>query len=151
MHWTVAGAGNILCADDGFGIRVVQALAQKELPPSVELLELGVEPLALRPALEQRDKLIIVDTLAVGNKPGKLYIARLADVYPLRGFSSLHDLSYWHTLPEFPSVQGWIVGVEPKTVECFRLGLSLPVAAQVLPAAEVVLGLITEVDKLIST
>ena len=145
MHWTVAGAGNILCADDGFGVRVVQALAQERLPAHVELLEMGVDPMALRPSLERKDKLVIVDALAAGGKAGDLYVTRLSDIEPIGKMSSLHDFSYWHMLDEFPWTQGWVVGVEPETLACFYLSLSPPVAAQIIPATKTVLRLITEI------
>ena len=39
----VAGIGNIFLGDDGFGVEVVQRLAERELPEDVEVADFGIE------------------------------------------------------------------------------------------------------------
>ncbi|MGH2389629.1 MAG: hydrogenase maturation protease, partial [Chloroflexota bacterium] len=43
----VAGIGNIFLADDGFGVEVVQRLADRTMPAGVEVLDYGIRGLDL--------------------------------------------------------------------------------------------------------
>ena len=70
----VAGFGSLLLGDDGFGVRVLERLAQTALPPEVELLEVGTGGLNLVLTLMNRySDLVIVDAVRQGRAPGTLF------------------------------------------------------------------------------
>ena len=47
----VAGIGNMFLGDDGFGVEVVQRLAERELPEDVEVGDFGIRGMDLAYAL----------------------------------------------------------------------------------------------------
>jgi hydrogenase maturation protease len=67
----VLGIGNPLMGDDGAGIRVVEMLARKELPPRVKVEEAGLPGWGLPSWLEGHSKVILVDAVQMGEAPGK--------------------------------------------------------------------------------
>jgi len=90
----VLGVGNLLWADEGFGIRCVEALDQAwEFPPEVELLDGGTLGLALIPLLQDATHVLLFDAVDCGREPGTLVIARDDDVprYMNRDKMSLHQ------------------------------------------------------------
>jgi hydrogenase maturation protease len=69
----IAGVGNVLLEDDGFGPHAIARLqAEYELGPEVELLDLGTPGLDFVDYLVARDVLIIVDALSAGGEPGEI-------------------------------------------------------------------------------
>jgi hydrogenase maturation protease len=77
----VAGFGNLLRGDDGFGVRVVERL-QREAPlPGVELLDVGTGGLRMAQELMGRyDRLIVVDAMDRGAAPGTVFVLKVEDV-----------------------------------------------------------------------
>ncbi len=71
----VAGIGNDLLGDDGFGIAVVRALSATELPSGVELFEAGIGGISLvHELMDGYDALIVVDAIDRGGEPGRLWL-----------------------------------------------------------------------------
>lgn len=72
----VAGIGNVLRGDDGFGPAVAAALGGRELPPGTEVIETGIGGLHLVQQLMGRDyaALVIVDAVDRGGPPGHLWV-----------------------------------------------------------------------------
>lgn len=69
----IAGVGNVLLEDDGFGPHAIARLqAEYDLGPEVELLDLGTPGLDFVDYLAERDVLIILDALACGGEPGEI-------------------------------------------------------------------------------
>ncbi len=69
----IAGVGNVLLEDDGFGPHAIARLqAEYELGSEVELLDLGTPGLDFVDYLVERDVLIIVDALSTGGEPGEI-------------------------------------------------------------------------------
>ena len=69
----VAGFGNLLLQDDGFGVRVLERLRASALPPEVELLEVGTGGLNLVLTLMGGyGQLVVVDAVRQGRPPGTL-------------------------------------------------------------------------------
>jgi hydrogenase maturation protease len=70
--------GNLLLADEGVGLRVVERLsATYELPPTVQVLDGGTLGMDLLYYLEGIDNLLIIDAVETGAEPGTL--VRLED------------------------------------------------------------------------
>jgi hydrogenase maturation protease len=73
----VLGVGNLLWADEGFGVRCVEALGERyDVPPDVELLDGGTLGLALVPLLLDASHVLLFDAVAHRGEPGSLIVAR---------------------------------------------------------------------------
>lgn len=71
----VAGVGNILLGDDGFGVETARRLAERDLPDHVEVVDIGVRGAHLAyQLLDGYDTLVLVDATARGAAPGTLYV-----------------------------------------------------------------------------
>lgn len=70
----IAGFGNVLRGDDGFGPAVIQRLLAAQLPANVETLEAGAAGMNLVTRLmDSFDELIVVDAVRRGGEPGAIY------------------------------------------------------------------------------
>ena len=70
----VLGIGNLLWADEGFGVRAVEALhAHWQMPAHVALVDGGTQGLALLPLVESAHRLIVLDAIDFGLAPGTLH------------------------------------------------------------------------------
>jgi hydrogenase maturation protease len=90
----VLGVGNLLWADEGFGVRCVEALARAwEFPPDVEVLDGGTLGLALIPLLQDATHVLLFDAVDHGAAPGALLLARDDEIprFMTRGKMSLHQ------------------------------------------------------------
>jgi hydrogenase maturation protease len=160
----VAGIGNLLLSDDGFGVEVVRALRERELPPGVELMDTGIRGMHLAyQLLDGYAALVLVDTVQRGDPPGTLYTLEhdldapdsASDSGPAawdaHGMDPAAVLAQLDALAasvgiERPVGRVLVVGCEPaRLVE--GIGLSEPVAAAVEPAADAVVALLAEVAK----
>ncbi len=66
----VIGVGNILKGDDGLGVRIAEILSQKKIPPGVKVEEAGTPGIDLLYSFGGWQKVIIVDAVQMGEKPG---------------------------------------------------------------------------------
>jgi hydrogenase maturation protease len=70
---TVLGIGNLLWADEGFGVRCVEALQQRyEFADNVALIDGGTQGLYLIQHVQQADYLLIFDAVDYNLAPGEL-------------------------------------------------------------------------------
>jgi hydrogenase maturation protease len=70
----ILGIGNLLLADEGFGIHCIERL-QKEyvFPPTIELLDGGTAGIMLAPFMEDKDILFIIDVVNLKYEPGSIH------------------------------------------------------------------------------
>lgn len=69
----IAGVGNVLLEDDGFGPHAIARLeAEYELGGEVELIDIGTPALDFVDYLVGRDTLIILDAVSSGGEPGEV-------------------------------------------------------------------------------
>lgn len=69
----VLGIGNLLWADEGFGVRCVEALNEAwQFPEEVRLLDGGTQGLYLLPYVQEADCLLVFDAVDYGDPPGTL-------------------------------------------------------------------------------
>jgi hydrogenase maturation protease len=68
----VLGLGNPLQRDDGVGIRVVEELERRTLPPHVEVMDGGTPGVGLINLMEGRARVVIVDAAEMGRAPGEV-------------------------------------------------------------------------------
>lgn len=143
----VLGIGNILWADEGFGVRVLETLNRDFVfPEHVTLLDGGTQGLYLLPYLEETDGLVIVDAVDYGLPPGTVHVL-VDDQVPAVLASrkvSLHQTGFQEILGLL-ALRGRtparivLVGVQPEILDDYGGGLSATVAAQVDEAANRVL------------
>ena len=76
MKVLVAGFGNVLRGDDGFGVMVARALiARGDEPTELKVIEVGISGITLvQELLDGYDGLILVDSVQRGGEPGTLYV-----------------------------------------------------------------------------
>jgi hydrogenase maturation protease len=78
----VLGVGNVLRADDGVGVRVLERLASARaigdggLPPGVRLVDGGIDGLGLLPVVAGARGLVLVDAVRLGGEAGTVSILR---------------------------------------------------------------------------
>jgi len=69
----VLGLGNILLADEGVGVRVIEHLLERyDFPEGVLVMDGGTLGLDLLPYLEDASRLVIVDAVQARKPPGTL-------------------------------------------------------------------------------
>ncbi|HAV0067202.1 TPA: hydrogenase maturation protease, partial [Escherichia coli] len=69
----VMGLGNLLWADEGFGVRVAERLyAHYHWPEDVEIVDGGTQGLNLLGYVESASHLLILDAIDYGLEPGTL-------------------------------------------------------------------------------
>jgi hydrogenase maturation protease len=149
----VIGLGSVLMGDDAAGPHVLRHLeAEYELPPGIEILDLGTPGPELAHIVEGLDALIVADTLRTpGAKPGEIRLLRRPEI--LKG-KEPDRLS-----PHDPSLRGALVaagllGRSPQDVLFVgivpaetRLGIGLtPVVQEAVPGA--VAAVVSELRRL---
>jgi hydrogenase maturation protease len=140
----VVGLGNPLRGDDGVGVVVAQALAERALPDGVEVVDGGTAGLELVNLMEGWPRLIVVDAAHVGREPGEFVRFRFDPHGPPSvklpgddGQISVHDAGLGDALLLAQvlgvlSEQVVVFGVQPARVD-WDCGLSSQVEAA-LPA-----------------
>jgi hydrogenase maturation protease len=97
----VMGVGNILWADEGFGVRCAEAFNARFADlPGLEVLDGGTQGLALLGRVMEAERLLIFDALDFGLAPGTLLTLR-GDEVPramARNQMSLHQASMMELL-----------------------------------------------------
>lgn len=148
----VACVGNIFLGDDAFGCEVASALARRELPGEVRVVDFGIRGFDLAYALmDGYDAAIIVDAVPRGAAPGTLYAVE-PDLREADGLSAEesavepHGMNPWKALSMVRAMGGefgrvLLVGCEPESTGAEgegRMGLSEAVRASVEEAAGMV-------------
>jgi len=139
----VLGIGNLLWADEGFGVRAAEALhARWRLPSRVSVVDGGTQGLALLDLVCAADDLLVFDSIDFGLPPGTLQVLRDAAVpaWSDRAFS-LHQASFQELLwlarwrDRFPR-RLTLIGVQPQTIDDLGGSLTLAVRARVDQAVD---------------
>lgn len=129
-----AGLGNLLLMDDGVGVHAIQEL-QKNPPAGAVVVEVGTAVLQALHLLEWADKVLAIDAMQAGRRPGTVYAFGAEDVAQDGVQASLHELNFLAALDFLkrgtkPEII--IFGVEPERID---YGLDLtPAVAAALPA-----------------
>ena len=155
MRILVAGVGNRLMGDDGFGPRVVELLSQRPLPPDVEVRDIGTAGLTIATDLAEYDAAIFLDSIDLEGAPGTLKRMRVeiedgGEVETLARLT-LHEVGL-EGLLRFAKALGvlprmvYIIGCKPRSVEP-GIGLSPEVEEAAHRAVEMVLETIGELRK----
>jgi hydrogenase maturation protease len=153
----VAGIGNVLLADDGFGVEAARLLAQRELPGGVKVADFGIRGMDLAYELqEDYDVAILLDAVPRGEPPGTLCVIEHdpdsevgeGDALNPHAMNPLRVLALARVLGAVPP-RVLVVGCEPAVLvapddDAIVMELSEPVRAAARRAVEVVESLIEE-------
>ena len=142
----VAGVGNVLRGDDGFGVEVAKQLMRRNcLPAAVKIIETGIGGMSLvQELMYGYEALVLIDAYTKGGKPGQLYLLEpaipdlshlnphdrrdyFADTHyatPIRVLALVDNVA---TLPK--TIR--IIGCEPEYLDGLRIGLSPSVSAAI--------------------
>lgn len=135
----ILGIGNVLWADEGFGVRCVEVMADSyALPDHVTLLDGGTQGLYLLPFMEAADALIVFDAIDYGLPPGTLKVMRDGDVPAFMGAKkmSLHQTGFQDVIAT-AQLMGYcparmvLIGCQPVELEDYGGGLRPAVAARI--------------------
>jgi hydrogenase maturation protease len=138
----VLGIGNLLWADEGFGVRCVEWLVDRyELPAAVHALDGGTQGLYLLPFVQQARRLIVFDAIDYGLPPGTLRLVENDAVPRFMGAKkmSLHQTGFQEVIAaasltgRLPA-QMLLIGVQPEELEDFG-GSLRPMSRARLPLA----------------
>ena len=148
----ILGIGNVLWADEGFGVRCVERLSElRSFDENVRLLDGGTQGLYLLPFLEEASRMIVFDAVDYGLQPGEMKIVHNDEVPSFMGAKkmSLHQTGFQDVIAT-AQLMGYcpetmvLIGCQPEELEDYGGGLRDIVAAQIDPAIEVALGILDD-------
>jgi hydrogenase maturation protease len=143
----VLGIGNVLWADEGFGVRCAELLQQRcEFAPHVQLIDGGTQGLYLIQHVQGADSLLIFDAIDYGLLPGEMKVVENEDVPMFMGAKkmSLHQTGFQEVLSlaqltgHFPR-QVVLIGCQPEEIEDYGGSLRPRLKAAIEPALEIAL------------
>ena len=140
----VLGVGNLLWADEGFGVRCVEALGEGfDVPADVAVMDGGTLGLALVPELLDATHVLLFDAVAHRGEPGSLVVARDDEVPLLMGGNkmSLHQVGVNDIFASLELLghkpeRLTVVGIKPVQLADYGGSLTDEVRAQIPAALE---------------
>lgn len=151
-RFLVLGIGNLLWADEGFGVRTVEEFRRSHaVPAEVEVMDGGTQGLGLLPYVQEAEHLVIVDAVDFGLEPGTLVEKRDGEVPAVLGVKamSLHQVSFQDVLAlceltgRMPA-RLCLIGVQPAVLEDYGGSLSPEVRSRLEPAVARIAGYLRE-------
>lgn len=152
MKVLILGIGNVLWADEGFGVRCVEAMADRyALPETVKLMDGGTQGLYLLPFLEEAEALLVFDAIDYGLPAGTLRLIRDEQVPAFMGAKkmSLHQTGFQDVIAtamlmgQCPA-RMVLIGCQPVELEDYGGGLRPAVAARIPEALQIAVGILRE-------
>jgi hydrogenase maturation protease len=140
----VLGIGNLLWADEGFGVRCAEVLAaQYELPATVRVMDGGTQGLYLLPYVQQAKRLIVFDAVDYGLEPGTVKLVEDDEVPRFMGAKkmSLHQTGFQEVIAaamltaQCPE-RMLLIGVQPEELDDYGGSLRDVVKARVPECVE---------------
>lgn len=143
----ILGIGNLLWADEGFGVRALEALQRSYVfPDNVRLLDGGTQGIYLVQHIREADILVVFDAVDYGLPGGTLKIVEGDEVPKFMGAKkvSLHQTGFQEVLAMAEMLGDYpehllLVGVQPVELEDYGGSLRDEVKARIEPAIALVL------------
>ncbi|MGB5345953.1 MAG: HyaD/HybD family hydrogenase maturation endopeptidase [Woeseia sp.] len=138
----ILGIGNVLWADEGFGVRCAETLNERyRFAPSVCVMDGGTQGIFLLPWVRSTRRLLIFDAIDFGLLPGTLKLIVGDDVPTYMGVKkvSMHQAGFQEVLSsaqlsgEFPDEIA-LIGVQPELLNDYGGSLTQTVKRQIDPA-----------------
>ena len=138
----VLGIGNILWADEGFGVRAVEEFHRRyAVPATVTVLDGGTQGLYLVNILQDYDRLLVFDAVDYGLEPGTLKVVLDDEVPKFTGAKkmSLHQTGFQEVLSAADLLGYYpkrlaLIGCQPLDLEDWGGPLTGPARAAIEPA-----------------
>lgn len=133
----VLGIGNLLWADEGFGVRCVEALHQRfDFPEGVRLLDGGTQGLYLVNDVCDAERVLVLDAVDFGDPPGHVRVITDVPHFGAPKKMSMHQTGFSDVLAAAEMMgqsprEVVLIGVQPVELEDFGGGLTPLVSAQV--------------------
>jgi len=141
----VLGIGNLLWADEGFGVRCVEKLvAEWSLPPEVRAMDGGTQGLYLLPYVQGAQRLIVFDAIDYGLPPGTMKRIEGDEVPRFMGAKkmSLHQTGFQEVIAaadltgKLPR-ELLLIGVQPEELEDYGGSLRPAIKARLDDAVSI--------------
>jgi len=145
----VLGIGNLILKDEGFGVHVVQKMADMNLQGDVEVMDGGTMGLDLLYYMEGRKKVIVIDVVNADCPPGTLYRFTDKDIEYNKGMlRSAHEIDFTYILKTAEHLgnkpdEVIFIGITPQEID-EGIGLS-PALKEKIP--QVIDLVITEINQ----
>lgn len=148
----ILGIGNILWADEGFGIRVVETLnARYAFRDDVRVIDGGTQGIFLVPWVMTARRLLIFDAVDFGLEPATLKVIHGPDVPRFMGAKkmSMHQTGFQEVLAmadlsgDLPEKLA-LVGVQPELLDDFGGSLTAGVKGQIDTAIDAALKILRD-------
>ncbi len=146
------GIGNLLWADEGFGVRVIEHLQKcYRFPDNVKVLDGGTQGVYLVEHVQTADVLVVFDAVDYGLAPGELKRVENDDVPNFLGAKkmSLHQTGFQEVLAMAQMLGDYpehllLIGVQPEELEDYGGSLRDSVKAQIEPAIAMALAYLSQ-------
>ena len=146
------GIGNLLWADEGFGVRALEHLhAHYQFPANVQLLDGGTQGIYLVQYVETADILVVFDAVDYGLPAGTLKMVEDDAVPRFMGAKkmSLHQTGFQEVLAMAQLLDRYpkhllLIGVQPVELDDFGGSLRPEVKAQIQPAIQIALDYLAQ-------
>ena len=148
----VLGLGNVLWADEGFGVRAAEALnAQWCLSPEARVMDGGTQGILLLPWVQTARQLLILDAVDYGLEPGTIKIVTGDDVPSYMGVRkvSMHQAGFQEVLmsarltDQYPERIA-LIGVQPELLDDYGGSLRQVVRARIPEAVALAVRLLQD-------
>ena len=141
----ILGIGNVLWADEGFGVRCVEHVARTlAFGPGVTILDGGTQGLYLLPFLEAVEVMVVFDAVDYGLAPGTMKVVEGDEVPAFMGAKkmSLHQTGFQDVIATAQLMgccpaEIMLVGVQPVELEDYGGGLRAATAARIPDAVAI--------------
>ncbi|MCO6184608.1 HyaD/HybD family hydrogenase maturation endopeptidase [Rhizobium sp. L1K21] len=146
----VLGIGNILWADEGFGVRAVEAFHRAyKVGDNVTILDGGTQGLYLVQYVRDADYLLVFDAIDYGLVPGTLKLVSDEEVPKFTGAKkmSLHQTGFQEVLSAADLMGGYpeklaLIGCQPVDLEDWGGPVTAPVRAVIPQAIDMAVDLL---------
>ena len=128
----IVGLGNHIMGDDGAGVKLIEELKKEKIPDNynIKLIEVEIAPINFLKEISISKRIIAVDAVKGGEKPGTVYELSLRD-FKESGADNLHGFTLYEVIKTAKSMTGFpaetkIYGIEPKIIS-YSTNLSKPI------------------------
>lgn len=140
----VLGIGNILWADEGFGVRAVELFDRRFAPhPDIDVLDGGTQGLYLVQFVAEATQLLVFDAIDYGLRPGTLKLVEGDEVPKFTGAKkmSLHQTGFQEVLSAADLLGRYprriaLIGCQPQDLEDWGGPLTDPVRSKLSGAVD---------------
>ena len=148
----ILGIGNVLWADEGFGIRTIEELhARYTFPETVRVMDGGTQGIFLLPWVRDAKRLLIFDAIDFGLAPATIKVIRGDEVPRFMGAKkvSMHQAGFQEVLSSAQLTDDLpedlvLIGVQPELLDDYGGSLRDSVKTKIDPAIDLAMEILAE-------